>query len=105
MPPKDKKKQIKDVKQAEPILLEYLKRQNRPYNANDLYANLHEAISKTVVVKALASMGEANIIREKRRPLYRHDMSRQSSLLTQRLCVLMCSVWQAKDLLCIANRL
>eukprot|EP00045_Choanoeca_perplexa_P014997 m.180724 g.180724 ORF g.180724 m.180724 type:complete len:223 (-) comp16862_c0_seq3:2588-3256(-) len=65
MPPKDKKKQIKDVKQAEPILLEYLKRQNRPYNANDLYANLHEAISKTVVVKALASMGEANIIREK----------------------------------------
>ncbi|EDQ86788.1 uncharacterized protein MONBRDRAFT_33648 [Monosiga brevicollis MX1] len=64
-PAAKKPKQIKDEKAASKMLEEYLLRQNRPYNANDLFANLHEAISKTVVGRALAASAEAGRLREK----------------------------------------
>ncbi|EGD75114.1 hypothetical protein PTSG_06769 [Salpingoeca rosetta] len=66
MPPKAKKpKQIKDEDEAAKVLLEYLTRQNRPYNANDLFMNLHKAIGKTALTRVLAKMAADGQITEK----------------------------------------
>ena len=47
--------------------MQYLTKQNRPYNATDLQANLKAKfnISKPAVVKALASLAEKGDIVEK----------------------------------------
>ncbi|RKO99515.1 hypothetical protein CXG81DRAFT_14400 [Caulochytrium protostelioides] len=46
-------------------VVQYLKRQNRPYSANDVFQNLHGAIPKAKVVKLLNDLVEANAIRGK----------------------------------------
>ena len=44
------KKKASDVN-GEELILEYLKRTNRPYSAIDIFNNLKEKIPKTAVVK------------------------------------------------------
>ena len=63
MPPKKKVKkddQIKDLETASGILLGYLKEQFRPYSINDIILNLHNKISKSVALKALALLATNN---------------------------------------------
>lgn len=38
------------------ILLDYLRKQNRPYGVTDLITNLHNSLSKPVTTKALAQL-------------------------------------------------
>ncbi|KAJ3124207.1 hypothetical protein HK098_001322 [Nowakowskiella sp. JEL0407] len=64
MPPKAKTEKISDEK-AQEILLEYLKKTNRPYNAVDLVANLHNVVAKTIAVKALNALHEKGLIHAK----------------------------------------
>lgn len=54
--PKEKKLTVAEEKE---ILINYLKRQNRPYNGNDVFTNLKGAIPKTQVLKLLAALLEA----------------------------------------------
>ncbi|CAG8570531.1 12247_t:CDS:2 [Cetraspora pellucida] len=41
---------------AEQKVLDYLRKQNRPYSATDISNNLHGAVTKTIVQKALTSL-------------------------------------------------
>ncbi|KAG9291716.1 hypothetical protein G9A89_012001 [Geosiphon pyriformis] len=41
---------------AEQIILDYLRKQNRPYSANDISSNLHNAVTKTAAQKTLTSL-------------------------------------------------
>ena len=47
------------------IILDYLKKTNRPYSAIDVFNNLKDKIPKTLVVKCLNSMVETEIIKGK----------------------------------------
>lgn len=49
----------------EATILEYLTRQNRPYSATDVFNNLHGAVGKTGVTRALAALAERNVIHGK----------------------------------------
>jgi len=57
-------KTLKDAEAVEHIL-NYLKKQNRPYSAADIYNNLHGAVGKTLVQKILQKSSEENKIKEK----------------------------------------
>ena len=46
---------------AQDIIMKYLKKQNRPYSANDLFQNLNGAVGKTNVQKILTQMQEEGI--------------------------------------------
>lgn len=50
---------------AEKSVLDYLKAQNRPYSATDIFNNIHKEYGKTVVVRALEQLAQDNKIREK----------------------------------------
>jgi len=54
---KEKKVKISD-KEAEKILIDYLKKQNRPYNALMVFENLHGVVGKKQAINVLASLGE-----------------------------------------------
>jgi len=63
---KDKEKKAKASDQeAEDVVLEYLQKQNRPYNAIMLYENLHGAVGKTQAVKILQELADKGIITSK----------------------------------------
>lgn len=49
----------------ENIILDYLKTQNRPYSATDVYNNLHGKVGKTAVTKLLTLMQENETIHGK----------------------------------------
>merc|ERR1712165_465222 len=51
--------------EAKAIVLKYLTNQNRPYSVNDLVANLHNEVPKTVMQKTLDSLVEEGKIKEK----------------------------------------
>ncbi|ORX84379.1 Tat binding protein 1-interacting [Anaeromyces robustus] len=57
-------KTLKDAEAVE-CILDYLKKQNRPYSAADVYNNLHGAVGKTLVQKILQKASEENKIKEK----------------------------------------
>ncbi|CAG8765179.1 6301_t:CDS:2, partial [Acaulospora morrowiae] len=50
----DSKKGIKD--DAEQKVLDYLRKQNRPYSVTDISNNLHNAITKAAIQKALTNL-------------------------------------------------
>ncbi|KAJ3171755.1 PSMC3 interacting protein [Geranomyces variabilis] len=62
---KQKEKKIASGKEANDVVLQYLKKQNRPYSAADIFNNLGGQVSKTVVVKALATLAEEATIHGK----------------------------------------
>ena len=45
------------------VLLPYLKRENRPFNVNQLHDNFHKRMPKSVLEKALATLSEGNGVR------------------------------------------
>lgn len=47
------------------MILEYLKSQNRPYSATDVFNNLHGKVGKTAVAKLLGQMQESGVIHGK----------------------------------------
>lgn len=47
------------------IILSYLKNQNRPYSATDIFNNLHGEVGKTAVTKILTQMQENGTIHGK----------------------------------------
>ncbi|MCJ1475201.1 hypothetical protein MMC13_003861 [Lambiella insularis] len=47
------------------MVLDYLKKQNRPYSATDISANLHNKVTKTSAVKTLKDLHEQNLIASK----------------------------------------
>ena len=51
--------------EAKAIVVKYLTNQNRPYSVNDLVANLHNEVPKTVMQKTLDSLVEEGKIKEK----------------------------------------
>ncbi|KAL6624120.1 Tat binding protein 1-interacting [Neocallimastix sp. 'constans'] len=57
-------KTLKDAEAVE-CVLNYLKKQNRPYSAVDIYNNLHGLVGKTLVQKILQKASEDNRIKEK----------------------------------------
>ncbi|KAF8461095.1 Tat binding protein 1-interacting [Kalaharituber pfeilii] len=65
MPPKKTKKEQVTGEQASELILEYLRKQNRPYSIIEIVANLHDAVSKTNTTKALKDLTERELIKEK----------------------------------------
>ena len=51
--------------EAKAIVLKYLTNQNRPYSVNDLVANLHNEVPKTLMQKTLDGLVEDGKIKEK----------------------------------------
>ena len=51
--------------EAKAIVVKYLTNQNRPYSVNDLVANLHNEVPKTVMQKTLDALVEEGKIKEK----------------------------------------
>ncbi|KAL2916190.1 PSMC3 interacting protein [Polyrhizophydium stewartii] len=43
---------------AQDLVLLYLRKQNRPYNANDIFSNMRGAVAKTALAKILAACAE-----------------------------------------------
>ncbi|KAJ3161858.1 PSMC3 interacting protein [Geranomyces variabilis] len=62
---KQKEKKVASGKEANDVVLQYLKKQNRPYSAADVFNNLGGQVGKTVVVKALATLAEEATIHGK----------------------------------------
>ncbi|KAK9238287.1 Tat binding protein 1-interacting protein-domain-containing protein [Lipomyces kononenkoae] len=56
MAPKKEKQQAPTVDEAEANILSYMISQNRPYSATDVFQNLHGAMSRPVVNRALAAL-------------------------------------------------
>ena len=52
----------KSNENCEQIILQYLKKQNRPYSAMDIFNNLHGSVGKTQIVKVLTNLQEKNEI-------------------------------------------
>ncbi|KAF8459479.1 Tat binding protein 1-interacting protein-domain-containing protein [Terfezia claveryi] len=65
MPPKKAKEKPLTGEQASDLILEYLRKQNRPYSIIEIVANLHDAVSKTNATKALKDLTERELIKEK----------------------------------------
>ncbi|RPB17789.1 homologous-pairing protein-like protein 2 [Morchella conica CCBAS932] len=58
MPPKKEKKEHLAGDQANELIIDYLRQQNRPYSATDVSANLHNAVTKTAAAKILKELHE-----------------------------------------------
>jgi len=62
MAPTKKDKEEKEVKlnpeQSAALILDYLRKQNRPYSATDISANLKNRVTKTAAAKLLKDMHE-----------------------------------------------
>lgn len=54
-----------EVAAPEKMILEYMKTQNRPYSANDVFLNLQKKIGKTQVVKLMEEMSKKEKLVEK----------------------------------------
>ncbi|KAI9138512.1 Tat binding protein 1-interacting protein-domain-containing protein [Paraphysoderma sedebokerense] len=65
MPPKAKKVATAKGDEAEQLILSYLRKQNRPYSAVDVFNNLHGAVGKSNVPKILNTLAERNEITAK----------------------------------------
>ncbi|KAJ1921203.1 hypothetical protein H4219_000802 [Mycoemilia scoparia] len=66
MPPKAKKSSSATKgDEAEELILDYLKKVNRPYSASDISSNLHNQVTKANAQKILISLTEENRIRGK----------------------------------------
>ncbi|XP_066302482.1 homologous-pairing protein 2 homolog [Branchiostoma lanceolatum] len=50
---------------AASAVLEYLKKQNRPYSATDVFSNLHKEYGKTAVTRVLEELAQKGKIKEK----------------------------------------
>nr|CAB3265231.1 homologous-pairing protein 2 homolog [Phallusia mammillata] len=50
---------------VESVVFVYMKSQNRPYSASDVFLNLHKEYGKTAVVKAMENLAEENKLLEK----------------------------------------
>ncbi|XP_049860772.1 homologous-pairing protein 2 homolog [Schistocerca gregaria] len=50
---------------ASEAVLKYLRDQNRPYSANDIFMNLHKEFGKTAIQKALDELTEKGKLKEK----------------------------------------
>ncbi|KAL1922338.1 uncharacterized protein VTP21DRAFT_9877 [Calcarisporiella thermophila] len=50
---------------AENTVLEYLRKQNRPYSATDVFNNLHGAVAKTAIQKILNALNEKGEVSSK----------------------------------------
>lgn len=59
-----RKTQVLNMSASEAVL-KYLRDQNRPYSANDIFMNLHKEFGKTAVQKALDELTEKGKIKEK----------------------------------------
>lgn len=59
------KKTVGGEDSEESVILNYLRTQNRPYSATDVFNNLHGQVGKTAVVKLLAQMQENGTIHGK----------------------------------------
>ncbi|PAA76096.1 hypothetical protein BOX15_Mlig033336g19 [Macrostomum lignano] len=46
-------------------VLDYMRDANRPYSVNDVFSNLHKAVGKTAIQRALDSLVSAGLINEK----------------------------------------
>lgn len=57
-----KAKKAPKADDPESVILDYLRKTNRPYSATDITNNLHGAIAKTAVQKTLAALHEKNQI-------------------------------------------
>ena len=51
--------------ETEVAVFKYMKSQNRPYSALDVFQNLHKKYGKTAIVKAMESLSEKNKLLEK----------------------------------------
>ncbi|KAI5793777.1 Tat binding protein 1-interacting protein-domain-containing protein [Peziza echinospora] len=65
MPPKKTKKEQVGGEQASDLVLEYLRKQNRPYSIIEIVANLHDTVSKTNLTKILKDLVERDLVKEK----------------------------------------
>ena len=54
-----------EVANPESLIFEYMKIQNRPYSANDVFLNLQKKVGKTQVIKLLEEMGSNGKLVEK----------------------------------------
>ena len=54
-----------EVADPEKMILEYMKTQNRPYSANDVFLNLQKKIGKTQVIKLMEEMSKKEKLVEK----------------------------------------
>ncbi|KAF1811297.1 TBPIP-domain-containing protein [Eremomyces bilateralis CBS 781.70] len=62
MAPRKEKEAKASGDQAADMILTYLRKQNRPYSAIDISANLHNKVTKTVAVKVLKDLHERKTI-------------------------------------------
>ncbi|KAI8923541.1 Tat binding protein 1-interacting protein-domain-containing protein [Entophlyctis helioformis] len=51
--------------QQQNLVLAYLRKQNRPYNANDIFSNMKGAIAKAALAKLLATCADQKLIHAK----------------------------------------
>ncbi|QSL64445.1 hypothetical protein MERGE_001746 [Pneumocystis wakefieldiae] len=58
-----KSKAQSNKKDEESLVLDYLRKTNRPYSATDICLNLHNAVTKTALAKILTSLTERGEIR------------------------------------------
>lgn len=61
MPPVKKEAETKvklTPEQGAAAILQYLRKENRPYSATDISSNLHNAVTKTAAAKLLKDMHE-----------------------------------------------
>lgn len=50
-----------DIDEDERIVLKYLKKQNRPYNQNDIFNNLGGKMKKASITRALTQLAKDGI--------------------------------------------
>ena len=59
---KDEKEAKLNPEQSAALILDYLRKQNRPYSATDISANLKNRVTKTAAAKLLKDLHERNEI-------------------------------------------
>ncbi|KAF2001093.1 Tat binding protein 1-interacting [Amniculicola lignicola CBS 123094] len=62
MAPRKEKSEKVSADEAATTILNYLRKQNRPYSATDISANLHNKVTKAAAVKILKDLHEKNEI-------------------------------------------
>eukprot|EP00052_Salpingoeca_macrocollata_P017279 m.140373 g.140373 ORF g.140373 m.140373 type:complete len:210 (+) comp20333_c1_seq4:59-688(+) len=71
------------LKEDTATVLDYMVKQNRPYNANDVFLNLKEQVSKANVAKALSDLASKGKLKEKtynKQKIYFPDQSQFEKL-------------------------
>ncbi|KAF6241155.1 hypothetical protein HO173_000949 [Letharia columbiana] len=62
MAPRKEKTEKATADQGTAMIIEYLKKQNRPYSATDISANLHNKVTKTYAAKVLKELHESQVV-------------------------------------------